>query len=158
MGARINNFPVYAVYDRTYTADITTEVVNTWSSPVNAITGTTQDTRDKDLATYLGWTNAGSSGSGSNNASYSVIYDFGKVIWNTQIYAKFDGNADLGFGGGTLVSVSTNGVDWTDIDNTPGLQTSNYFVMNMRYLRFKAYITDAIGFLKVYEVKVMGSD
>jgi len=151
MPARINNLPANAVYDQTPVATLSYSIVvsggGTHTLVSEGITGTLQDTRDKDLTTAWQANPTFSAGSGSNTYTITMLYDCNKVIWNCLIYIKW--------ALGNSVDVSSNGTDWTQLTDTGGTQT--YGVFSFRYLRFVSELTDASPDLDVYEVKIMGA-
>jgi len=160
MPARLTAFPAYTVFDQTAVATVSHVFTNTLSSPVTNVTGTDQSMRDNNLTTYLGVTNTGSSNDGfiqpSPEFGALVTFDFGRIIWNTVIYAKYN------IGGGTTqdFSYSDDNTNWIALNTTGGLTEAAYAVFKFRYLRFFMHRNDpsASTAFAVYEVKVMGSN
>jgi hypothetical protein len=155
MPAQFTAFPAYVVYDRTYTATMTMVDSNLrGTAPPATLTNTMNYIIDRDADTYFEMNSVGSSGDGGA-INYSVVWDIGKIVWNCQVSAKYSRVQ----GNNCYLETSTDGTNWTILQQTTATIDASYLSMRLRYVRIR-FLNDVAGACqgKFYEVKIMGSD
>lgn len=147
MGAKINNMPVYVVYDRSNGYSYTTYTDHETLS----FGGTQNLATDKNLTTS--WDIIGTYDfTGAGVVQIGIVFDYGQVLWNTQVYVKWGSTQ-----AGTLtIDTSDDGVTWTN--QITGVGTKTFNAMSFRYIRFdNTRAANADVNILLYEVRVMGS-
>lgn len=153
MAARINNFPAYVVFDRSFRQTIT-PIYD--SAPT--YTGTTNYMIDSDLTTSYD-INAISSATG---VGFQI--DYGKIYFNCQFSWKASFTKNNGAGSATWnVEHSTDAITWV-VDDTGSVATGNTgtstgaaSALAIRYTRFRIAYTSLDLTTRVFESRLMGS-
>jgi len=152
MSARINNFPLYVVYDRSYNQVVTTG----GTSPT--ITGTKGAMTDGDLTTYYE-INATSPVGG---AGVTILIDYGRIFTNCQLSYKAYFEKLSGGGSSTwTIAYSNDNITYTTLDtgSIAGSDsiTTSHTLLQMRYVKFKIANDTLVHLTRVYECRLMGS-
>ena len=163
MSARINNFPAYVVYDRSFSS--TNTITGTL---LNGITGEEGFIRDGDLSTAYEINTAG--GLLESQEVYYTI-DYGKVLMNIQLSYKigFAYNRNGGTGNAQWdIEYSQDDITYTTIDSGSvtanggiELHTGSQTYLSARYVRVHI-LTPSTGNPSnsktyIYELRLMGS-
>ena len=147
MPARLYPQPSNVVFDRSTEGTITLITQGTHTE-----TGTINNIIDKDLTTSY---KSASTGAEATRET-TIKFDYGKVLWNCQLFYKFALNSAQS----CYVRYSTDNTNWTNLEAAGGgiSGTDAYQIISMRYLEFTA-INTAGGAVdaEVFECRLMGS-
>ena len=151
MPARLNPFPSYAVFDRSYNQKVT-DISSTTQ------TGTKGNMVDGNLSTDF-------ETSGISNATgVGFLIDYGKIYLNCQFSWKASFTKNNGAGSANYsVEHSDDGITWV-IDDSGNVATGNtaasessITALAIRYVRFRVAFTGLDLTTRVYESRLMGS-
>ena len=160
MGSRINNFPIYVVYDRSYLQKVTLDC-----GVGQSISGQASYMIDGDLTSYYGLS---SSGGPMADVHANIIIDYGSLFFNIQLSYKVNfAEAGASIANATYtVEYSIDNITWVTLDvgnvrNSNTTLTRSETLLACRYVRFtndQDVTSDATAVAtSVYECRLMGS-
>lgn len=158
MGARINNFPAYVVYDRSFNGTATASTIGSGS----AITESNLNLwRDSNLSTAYIITNLSTT---LGVDGQIVLYDFGSIFTNIQLSYKVGYNSGA-FNAQYILETSLDNATWTTLETgaTGGASiviTKSITLIQSRYVRTQLYLGGHINTpfeTDMYELRLMGS-
>jgi hypothetical protein len=170
MGARINNFPTYVVYDRSFNFTKTITYDNVTHDPSNYVTaesGVWNSLYDSNTTTY--YQIQMTSANFNQSATITLVIDYLQTYWNTQLSWKY-GGTHTSPGAGDKIAIlysSTDGVTWVQQDSVTIIRggveyttTKAVPLLNFRYIKVVCSAGENAGSvtnLRLFEMRIMGS-
>jgi len=158
MGARINNFPTYVVYDRSYDMQKTITLTGT------ATTAQDQNFNyiyDGDITTPYHYVSTNTTNALS---SATILLDFGKTFWNCQLGYNIAYSTNTPTNASITLEYSADGVTWVNlvsdtINNETRTYSTSLVTLQLRYIRSKMETAtqNTSQTQNFYELRLMGS-
>jgi len=159
MPARLNPYPAYMIYDRSFSETVTTVGTDDF---VNLVTGNVGLSRDGDITTA--YTCSVQRNNSPSTGGLTTLFTFPLLYLNCQLSYKIKfTNSSAIISANAVIEYSEDGISWTNLSNDNFVstltKTNSLVAFGVKYFRvhFESTANPQTLTIDFYEVRLMGS-